>query len=97
MIEGQRISDRARRVPGLALIEDAGRYCAGPMDLELRGRVALVTGVSRGIGLAVAEVLLAEGMSVLGTSRTTPERAQSITCLSICNTPMRATAQWASA
>ncbi len=34
------------------------------MDLGLRGRRALITGGSRGIGLAVAEALTAEGTSV---------------------------------
>jgi NAD(P)-dependent dehydrogenase (short-subunit alcohol dehydrogenase family) len=43
------------------------------MDLELTGRVALVTGVSYGIGAATASVLLGEGMQVFGTSRTVPE------------------------
>ncbi len=40
------------------------------MDLGLRGRVALVTGGSKGIGLACAEVLLAEGARVAIASRT---------------------------
>ena len=34
------------------------------MDLNLRGRRALVTGGSKGIGLAVAEELVAEGVHV---------------------------------
>jgi NAD(P)-dependent dehydrogenase (short-subunit alcohol dehydrogenase family) len=43
------------------------------MDLALAGRVALVTGVSYGIGAATAVALIGEGMKVFGTSRTVPE------------------------
>ncbi|RJL31925.1 SDR family oxidoreductase [Bailinhaonella thermotolerans] len=44
------------------------------MDLRLNGKTVLITGASRGIGLAVARRLAAEGMRVAGAARTiTPE------------------------
>jgi NAD(P)-dependent dehydrogenase (short-subunit alcohol dehydrogenase family) len=44
------------------------------MNLELEGKVAVVTGASKGIGLAVAQALAAEGVRVVAASRTrTPE------------------------
>ena len=40
------------------------------MDLELTGCPAVVTGASKGIGLAVTEALIAEGASVVAGART---------------------------
>ena len=40
------------------------------MDLQLRGKRALVTGSTAGIGLAIAEALLREGASVVINGRT---------------------------
>ncbi|MGW1992441.1 SDR family NAD(P)-dependent oxidoreductase [Embleya sp. NPDC001921] len=46
------------------------------MDLRLDGKTALVTGASRGIGLAIVSALADEGVRVLAASRTlTPELA----------------------
>lgn len=47
------------------------------MDLKLDNRVAVVTGASKGIGLAVTKTLLDEGAQVVAASRThTPELAE---------------------
>jgi len=40
------------------------------MDLQLQGKTALVTGASRGIGLAVSQALAQEGVRVVGAART---------------------------
>lgn len=39
------------------------------MDLELAGRVAIVTGASRGIGKAIAQELAREGVDVAVCAR----------------------------
>jgi NAD(P)-dependent dehydrogenase (short-subunit alcohol dehydrogenase family) len=44
------------------------------MELGISGKTAIVTGASRGIGLAITQALTAEGVRVVGASRTiTPE------------------------
>ena len=43
------------------------------MDLRLRGKVALVTGSSRGIGLATAKAFAAEGCRVMLSARSTEQ------------------------
>ncbi|GAB2830988.1 SDR family NAD(P)-dependent oxidoreductase [Lentzea nigeriaca] len=44
------------------------------MDLQLEGKRVLVTGASKGIGLAIVEAFTAEGASVVATARrSTPE------------------------
>ncbi|MHB8999372.1 MAG: SDR family NAD(P)-dependent oxidoreductase, partial [Thermoanaerobaculia bacterium] len=49
------------------------------LRLELEGKVAVVTGASRGIGRAIAETLSGEGMKVLLVARSAEdlERAAS--------------------
>lgn len=70
------------------------------MDLDLDGRVAIVTGASRGLGRAAADALVAEGVRVLAVARSTPEleklRATSPESIAIETVDMSAADQVAS-
>src|SRR5690606_6136245 len=55
----------ARGVPGAG----PRRHFRTPVSDRLRGRVALITGASRGIGLATSKALAAEGTQVAMLSR----------------------------
>ena len=43
------------------------------MDLQLTGKIAVVTGGTRGIGIAIVRRLLSEGYAVVTCGRTPPE------------------------
>jgi NAD(P)-dependent dehydrogenase (short-subunit alcohol dehydrogenase family) len=45
------------------------RYIPITVDLNLRGKIALVTGASKGIGLAITKALVAEGARVIAGAR----------------------------
>ena len=49
------------------------------MDLGLNGKACIVTGASRGIGLATARMLAEEGADVLSVSRTSADFALDVT------------------
>jgi NAD(P)-dependent dehydrogenase (short-subunit alcohol dehydrogenase family) len=51
------------------------------MDLNLNGKVALVTGASRGIGLAIAQTYAANGASVVITARKQVELDEALTTI----------------
>jgi len=51
------------------------------MDLRLAGKVALITGSSRGIGWATAKAFAAEGCRVMLSGRTTGQLREAETAL----------------
>jgi NAD(P)-dependent dehydrogenase (short-subunit alcohol dehydrogenase family) len=51
------------------------------MDLKLAGKTALITGGSKGIGRATAEILAGEGCNVIIVSRTASPTASRLISL----------------
>ena len=58
------------------------------MDLRLHGKTALITGGSRGIGKAIAEAFLREGVSVAICARSTDVLAQAVAALERIGPPV---------
>jgi NAD(P)-dependent dehydrogenase (short-subunit alcohol dehydrogenase family) len=54
------------------------------MDLALRGKVALITGSSRGIGRSIAEMLSREGCAVMLTGRDAAALEDSVRAVAAC-------------
>ena len=51
------------------------------MDLKLTGKIALVTGSNRGIGLATAKAFAAEGCRIMLSGRSTEQLHEAKTTL----------------
>lgn len=58
------------------------------MDLQLSGRVAVVTGASKGIGLAVTRTFLEEGARVVAASRTSPPELDTLARPDLMHVPV---------
>jgi NAD(P)-dependent dehydrogenase (short-subunit alcohol dehydrogenase family) len=57
------------------------------MDLQLNGQVAVVTGASKGIGLAVTRTLLEEGVRVVAASRGTSPQLEALVGVNLVHVP----------
>jgi NAD(P)-dependent dehydrogenase (short-subunit alcohol dehydrogenase family) len=57
------------------------------MNLELHGQVAVVTGASKGIGLAVTRTLMAEGAHVVAASRRTAPELDALAGANLIHVP----------
>src|SRR4029079_1761427 len=66
---GPRASRWRSLPPPFSTRSTANTEPGGAMDLGLSGKVAVVTGASRGIGRAIAETLAGEGMRLVLAAR----------------------------
>ena len=53
------------------------------MDLKIKGRLALVTGSTQGIGRAIAGALVAEGARVIVNGRNPERLSETVTTLGL--------------
>lgn len=58
------------------------------MDLQLTGRVAVVTGASKGIGLAITRTLLEEGARVVAASRNSSPELEALAGADLVHVPV---------
>ena len=72
----RRAGARRRRHEGAARLSGGGAVTAAVNLFDLTGKLAVVTGCRRGIGLAMAEALAAAGADIIGVSASTSSRRQ---------------------